>query len=201
MSAVLATALRDLRRRRLQTTVVALVVLLSSLAGTVALDLLVESDAPFDHAFAATAGAHLTLHVDSTHVTAARLRSTASLPPVAAAAGPWRELPLGVSATGVGKPGAFLTVVGRADSGGPVDELQLVRGRWVQRAGEVVLSRRESEDSGLPAGAQLVTDCTQGVTALRVVGIAAPVNDTADAWVTPAQAAALRMPAVPGGAA
>ena len=201
MSAVLTKALRDLRRRRLQTVVVALVVLLSSLAGAVALDLLVESDAPFDHAFAATNGAQLTLHVDSTHVTAAQLQATASLAPVSAAAGPWRELPLGVSATGVGKPGNFLALVGRPDPGGPVGQLQLVNGRWVQRTGEVVLSRRESEDSGLFVGDALVTDGTQGVSSLRVVGIAATVNDTADAWVTPAQAASLRMPVIPGGSA
>ena len=199
MSAVLTTALRDLRRRRLQTAVVALVVLLSSLAGTVALDLLVESDAPFDHAFAATAGAHLALHVDSTRVTESQLRNTASLPAVSAAAGPWRELPLGIAATGVGKPGNFLDVAGRGDPGGPVDQLQLVHGRWVQRSGEVVLSRRESEDSGLFVGDSLTTDGTQGVASLRVVGIAATVNDTTDAWVTPAQAAALRMPVLPGG--
>lgn len=199
MSAVLTAALRDLRHRRLQTAVVALVVLLSSLAGTVALDLLVESDAPFDQAFASTAGAHLTLHVDSTHVTAAQLRSTASLAPVAAAAGPWRALPLGISATGVGKPGNFLEVVGRADSGGPVDQLQVIHGRWVHRPGEVVLSRREAEDSGLFVNDTLDTTGTQGVNSLRVVGIAATVNDNTDAWVTPGQAATLRMPVIPGG--
>lgn len=199
MSAVLTTALRDLRRRRLQTAVVAVVVLLSSLAGTVALDLLVESDAPFDHAFASTHGAHLTLHVGSTRVSQSQLRSTASIAPVTAAAGPWRELPLGISATGVGKPGNFLDLVGRGDPGGPVDQLQLVHGRWAQRSGEVVLSRRESEDSGLFVGDTLTTDGTQGVVALNVVGIAATVNDTTDAWVTPAQAAALRMPVLPGG--
>lgn len=199
MSAVLTTALRDLRRRRLQTVVVALVVLLSSLAGTVALDLLVESDAPFDHAFAGTQGAQLTLHVDSTRVSESQVRSTRSIASVTAAGGPWRELPLGIAATGVGKPGSFLDVVGRADPGGPVDQLQLVHGRWVQRSGEVVLSRRESEDSGLIAGDTLTTDGTQGVAALHVVGIAATVNDTADAWVTPAQASSLRMPVLPSG--
>lgn len=199
MSAVLSKAVRDLRRRRLQTAVVAVVVLLSSLAGTVALDLLVESDAPFDHAFASTSGAQLTLHVDSTEVTASQLRATASLAAVSAAAGPWRELPLGVSASGVGKPGDFLDVAGRADPGGPVDRLQLIHGRWAQRSGEVVLSRRASEDSGLFVGDELNTDGTQGVAALRVVGIAAAVNDTTDAWVTPSQASALRMPTLPGG--
>ena len=199
MRAVLRTSFADLRRRRVQSAVVALVVLLSSLAGAVALNLLVESDAPFDTAFAAASGAHLVLHVDSTHVTAARVGATASLPPVAAAAGPWREVMLAIE--GGGRPGDFLNLVGRGDPGGPVDRLQLIAGRWVQRGGEVVLARRMAERLQLAPGGMLQTAGAQGVAALQVVGVAASVNDNSDAWVTPPQAMALRGPVNPGGAA
>ena len=52
MKAVVVKSWADLRRRKLQSVVIALVILLSSTAATLALSLLVESDAPYDHAFA-----------------------------------------------------------------------------------------------------------------------------------------------------
>ncbi|MBV9278606.1 MAG: hypothetical protein JOZ41_00850, partial [Chloroflexi bacterium] len=74
MSAIRTAALSDLRRRRLQTLVIAFVVLLASGAATMALSLLVESDAPFDHAFAHANGAHLVISYDGRLVSAQRLR-------------------------------------------------------------------------------------------------------------------------------
>ena len=52
MGAVRTQALADLRRRRLQAVVIAAVLCLASGAATIALDMLVESQAPFDRAFA-----------------------------------------------------------------------------------------------------------------------------------------------------
>ena len=57
-------ALADLRRRRLQAFVVTTVLLLATGAATVALDVLLEAQAPFDQAFAAANGAHLVVDYD-----------------------------------------------------------------------------------------------------------------------------------------
>jgi putative ABC transport system permease protein len=189
MSALLRAVRGDIRRRKLQGVVVAFVVLLSTLAGTVALDLLVESDAPFDQSFAQVNGAHLTLHFDSSRVSDAQLRATASLSSIEAAAGPWRETPLQITVPG--RPDTNLDLVGRSDPQGPVDQLQLITGRWVAQPGEAVVARRTAEDLGVLVGDHISVAPGQGVGSLRVVGIAAAVNDTADAWVTPAQAAAI----------
>ena len=78
MNAVIAAALADLHRRKLQTFIIALVVLLTSGAATLALSLLVETDAPYDHAFAHANGAHLTIVYHADQVSAATLRHTAS---------------------------------------------------------------------------------------------------------------------------
>ena len=69
MNAVRSKTAADLRRRKLQAMVIALVILLSSGAATLALSLLVESDAPYDHAFAQANGAHLTLRFAANRVT------------------------------------------------------------------------------------------------------------------------------------
>src|SRR6202521_5717356 len=151
----------DLRHRKLQSAVVASVVLLSTLAGTVALDLLVESDAPFDQAFAQANGAHLTLHFDTSRVSDAQLRGTATASAVEAAAGPWRETPLQISV--MGRPNTNLDLVGRGDPGGPADQLQLVSGRWASTIGEVVVARRTAEELSVAAGGQINAAPGQGV--------------------------------------
>ena len=51
MGAVRLKTFADLRRRRLQSLGLALVLFLSTATGTLALSILVESHAPFDHAF------------------------------------------------------------------------------------------------------------------------------------------------------
>ena len=65
MGAVLSKTVADLRRRRLQTVVLAVVLLLGSAAATLALSILVESKEPFDNAFAAANGAHLVIDYDA----------------------------------------------------------------------------------------------------------------------------------------
>ena len=47
-------------RRKVQTVVLGLVITVTTAAGTLALGLLVDSNAPFDHAFAAQHGAEVT---------------------------------------------------------------------------------------------------------------------------------------------
>ena len=63
-------------RRRVQTIVIALVLLVSTGASVLALALVVDSSAPFDHSFAAQRGAHLAVIVDPARATPADVAGT-----------------------------------------------------------------------------------------------------------------------------
>ncbi len=78
-------------RRRVQTFVIGLVLLISTAASVLALSLVVDSSAPFDESFAAQHGAHLAVVVDQSRATAADLAATRRLPGVTGAAGPFAE--------------------------------------------------------------------------------------------------------------
>src|SRR5689334_21520032 len=116
MSTILRKTLSDVRRRKLQTAIVGFIVFLSSVTATLALTLLVETDAPFVRAFQQTHGAHLYVTFDSTKVTAAQVSATQSLSVVSAANGPWRLMPAAVAFAG-GRV-RDIPVAGRADAGG-----------------------------------------------------------------------------------
>ncbi|MFD3621172.1 ABC transporter permease [Streptomyces sp. NPDC058676] len=188
MRAVWRAARAAVRRRRLQTLVIALVTLTSTAAIVVALGLVDAASAPFDKAFGKQRGAHVTAAFDPSRVSDAELARAARRPGVEAAAGPFAqaavELPRGTMDFGLGSE---LTVVGRDDPAGPVDRLDLWAGRWATGPGEVVLSRQPdwtADDLGkklrVPSGPDLT-----------VVGFAFDLGRTADAWVAPEQIAAL----------
>src|SRR6202040_1125223 len=130
MTAVVRKSLADLGRRKVQTAVILLVVFLSSLSATLALTLLVESDAPFDHAFQQAQGAHLTMTFAATAVTESELRARGANPAVSAFAGPFKVLPWTV------QPSAGQTfaaaLAGRARPGGALARLTLSARRWAQ---------------------------------------------------------------------
>jgi putative ABC transport system permease protein len=173
------------RRRRLQSMVVGVVVLLSSGTAVLALGLLVASSGPFDRAFARQDGAHATAGFDAAEVTAAALAATASRAGVTAAAGPFETVnaPL-LSGSMPLPPGP---VVGRQDPAAGVDELQLTGGRWLTGPGQIVLSS-DSAPGGLgPRVGSKITVDVPGRPTLTVVGIAASVTKTAAAWVWPTQ--------------
>src|SRR5215471_18658722 len=92
MSVMLRLALAHARRRKVQTVVVAVVSLLATTVGVLALNLRTLTDAPYDRAFDAQSGSHLTVAFASGRVTPAQLRNTASLPTVAATGGPWPQI-------------------------------------------------------------------------------------------------------------
>ncbi|MCK9930885.1 hypothetical protein MXD62_27725 [Frankia sp. Mgl5] len=152
-------------RRRAQTAVVALTTLLAVTASVLALGLIAGSRAPFDRAFAAQNGAHLTVQFDATKVTAARIAATASATPVARAAGPFpvAELRLRISSgselpAGLGLPP--VTVVGRDQPGGgpaAIDRVAVLEGRWATRRGEIVLDPDRLPPSLLGARLDLPT--------------------------------------------
>lgn len=189
MRAVWRATHAAVRRRRLQTLVIALVTLTSTTAMVVALGLLDAASAPFDKAFAQQRGPHVVAVFDPGKVSDAQLAHAARQPGVADAAGPHAqatvELPDGSMSFGLGTE---ITVVGRADPDGPVDRLDLWAGRWATRPGEVVLNR-QSDWTPDDLGKRL--PMPPGGPDLTVVGFAFDLSRTADAWVAPQQIDAL----------
>ena len=64
------------RRRRLQSAVIVVMVALASATITLGLNLLLESRSPYDRAFEAQKGAHLKVFYDARRVTPGQLAST-----------------------------------------------------------------------------------------------------------------------------
>jgi putative ABC transport system permease protein len=192
------TALRGgLAGRRLQALVIALVVLASAAASTLAAGLLEASNAPFNHAFAAQHGADATITVGSS----AGLAATERLAGVTAAAGPFAEATVSASAMLPGIPGATrfqaLTLAGRSSPGGPVDDIVLSSGHWPDATGQIVVSRELATASGgisLGVGQVITLTGVPGSLRLTVVGVGTSVTGTADGWVVPAQITALGSP-------
>jgi len=192
-----------LTRRKVQTVVIFTVLLVSAASATLGLGLLLDSNGPFQHAFAAQRGADVAASINSTKATAGQLAGTRRLPQVTAAAGPFAEATITprISAHGgITLPSA--TVAGRASPGGPVDDLTLDAGRWARRPGEIVLSRGFN---GVGPAAQLIgshitVTSAPGDPVLTVVGVAKSITDTANGWVLPAEIAALRAPHTPAAA-
>jgi putative ABC transport system permease protein len=201
---VVRAVLGGLARRRVQTVVIAVVLLISTGSAVLALALLADSDAPFDHAFADRSGAHVTAAMDTSTVTPTQLAATAALPQVIAAAGPFPQTHVGDACTPVvvrlgganGIPLEAMTVVGRDSPSGPVDQVALVAGRWAQRPGEIVLQFGYM-GGHVPVASTLTVTGLPGTPHLSVVGIAASATATADAWVVPTEIATLRPPGAP----
>ena len=192
-------------RRRVQTTVIGLVLLVSTAASVLALALVVDSRSPFDHAFAAQRGADVTVTVDAAKATPAELAATTRLKGVTAAAGPFPEVAIN------GKmPGPYgstvslpqLTLAGRSSPGGGVDDLTLQSGHWARAPGQVVLD--SSPGAGVilrpPLGSKITLSGLPGQPALTVVGLASSVTGTAGGWVTPGEIARLRTHGAPDSA-
>ncbi|WP_328544353.1 FtsX-like permease family protein [Streptomyces europaeiscabiei] len=194
MSALGRVVRAGVGRRRVQTVVMVLTTLMAVTASVLAVGLLVAARAPFERAFAEQRGAHLTGQFDGAKVTAARLAETADAPGVTATAGPFLALsvrPRTVTGSDFMPAGVDLpplTVVGREDPGGPVDEIDLIAGSWATRPGQIVLA---ADGTPLRPGARLTVPDAPGAPTLTVVGLARSVTGTGDAWVTPAQAEAL----------
>ncbi|MFF2230999.1 ABC transporter permease [Streptomyces anulatus] len=178
-------------RRRVQTLVIGLTSMMAVAASVLGGSLLVVSGAPFDDAFAAQHGAHLSVRFDAGEVSAAQLSESGKADGVSGAAGPFRTATVTPRPDGA-NPGWPMTVVGREDPGGGVDEVALLDGRWPTRPGETVLS---AGSALLPTpGLRITFPDLPGDPALTVVGVARSVTGTADAWVVPSQMAALTAP-------
>ncbi|WIM99717.1 FtsX-like permease family protein [Actinoplanes oblitus] len=168
-------------RRRVQTVVIALVVLIAVSASVLGGTLLVASTAPFDRAFDQQNGAHLIAGFDAGRTTAAQVAASAHAAGVSAAAGPFPTASIS-PVDDHGRPFP-MTVVGRPQPTGGVDDVTLLKGRWATRPGEVVLfsdGRTEGMRSRAIGAVWRNPD-------LVVVGLARSVSETADGWVVPEQ--------------
>ncbi|MDQ0835024.1 putative ABC transport system permease protein [Streptomyces achromogenes] len=196
MSALSRVVRSGVERRRVQTFVIGLTAMVAVAASVLGGSLLVVSGAPFDDAFARQHGAHLSVEFDAARTDAGRVKETGRADGVAAVAGPFRTVSASPRIRG-GRAVWPMTVVGRGDPDGPVDDLTLSAGRWAVRPGEIVLNADASLFPDL--GLELAFPGLPGDPVLTVVGAARSVTGSADAWVTPAQAAALTTPGRPGG--
>jgi putative ABC transport system permease protein len=198
ITSALQAARKGLAGRPLQAVVIGLVVLCSTAASALALGMIVETNAPFDHAFATDHGAQVAVTVGTSRASPARLAATARLPGVTAAAGPFPETEVTARIRLPGSAGALdqqLVLTGRASPGGPVDDLVLDAGRWADATGQVVWSQGPNS---LPVGIGQKITLTggHGSRQLTVVGVATSVTTTAQAWVVPAEITALHGPGV-----
>jgi putative ABC transport system permease protein len=191
---IVRAARGGLTGRRLQATVIGVVVLATTAASVLALGLLIDSNAPFNHAFAAQRGAQVAATVDTSVASPADLAATTRLPSVTAASGPFPVTTVNARISIPGGPGVLdgtVPLTGRASPGGPVDELTLQAGHWPQAPGQVVWSGQGALSGVMTPGAQLTVTSVKGSPKLTVVGIATSVTNTAQAWVLPAEITAL----------
>jgi putative ABC transport system permease protein len=195
------TASGGVLRHKVQSFVIGMVLLVSTASATLGLALLAASSAPFDHAFAAQHGADVTLTANPARATPAQLAATRGVAGVTADAGPFGEVTVQTLAAGqpLGPQGGQQTLVGRSSPDGPVDDLVLTAGHWLDGPRQVVLNGRPwqgpgSGGGGPPVGTVLTVPGVPGRPSLTVVGYADSITDTADGWVTPGEIAALRAP-------
>jgi putative ABC transport system permease protein len=182
----------------LQTAVIALVVLASTAASALALGMIADTNAPFDHAFVKDHGAQVAVTADTSTASAAQLAATTRLPGVTAAAGPFPQTQVTVHIGLSGAAGTLeqqLLVTGRASPGGPVDDLSLDAGRWAKTTGEIVWARGRTSVP-VRLGQKITVTGVPGSPQLTVVGIATSVTSTSQAWVLPAEISALHAPGV-----
>jgi putative ABC transport system permease protein len=191
MSAVTTKVLGDLRRRRLQAAVIAVVIFLASGTTTLGLTLLQTASDPWERAFEAQKGAHLTVHFDRHKVDTQQLAGTPALIGASASAGPWPLVYGAAFALGTHK--YQLDTVGRDSPQSDVEVLRLVAGRWVEGPGEIVVTRAFADFNHVRLGDRLQSLGSLEKPALVVVGEAVDIDEGGaelsrqSAWVAPSQ--------------
>jgi putative ABC transport system permease protein len=187
---VLRAAAGGIARHLVPTVVVFVVLAASTAAALVGVTLLTNANELFYNAVATQHGADLAVTVDAARANAAQLAATRRAAGVTQAAGPYPETSVTLAAGGAGGmsiPG--LSVVGRARRSGPLDDLTLNQGQWATLPGEIDLAIYQPLH--VPIGSTVVVTSAPGQPTLTVVGYAGSVVRDEDAWVTPAEVAAL----------
>ncbi|MBO1416721.1 FtsX-like permease family protein [Streptomyces sp. FH025] len=196
MSALGKVVRAGVGRKRVQTLVMVLTTMMSVMACILAVGLLVAAQGPYQRSFSDQHGAHLNVLYDQAKASPAQLAAAAHAPGVSASAGPYPALtvqPRSGPGTRFPSAGSLLppmTLVGRGQ-GGPMDDLRITNGRWIQGPGEVVFLDGHSP---LAVGDSAQFTDLPGQPTLKVVGLAASVSWSADGWIAPEQVAGLTPP-------
>ena len=191
---VVRTASGGAMRHKVQAFVLFMVLLVSTASAALGLGLIVASNAPYNHAFAAQKGADVTLVVNADKATAAQLTASEHAAGVTAASGPFTTV--SPSFNFEGQPWGTISIVGRSAPSGPVDTVDLSAGHWPDGPGQMVFDARPGLIGG-PGGQVQLGSTFQATTlpgdpTLTVVGFATSITRSANAWVTPAQAMTLQ---------
>jgi putative ABC transport system permease protein len=193
MNAILVKALADIRRRRLQSAVVLVIVLLASLTGTIALTLMSQARDPYQRAFDAQKGAHLQVYYDR-KVDPDLLPGTARLIGATASGGPY-PVTYVEYAHGDGKHP--LQTIGRAGPDSNVGVLKVVAGHWPTTDHEIALTRSFSDLRKISIGDRLKDVSVPGKPVLTVVAQVVDIDEGdaslsgQNAWVLPSAVAGL----------
>jgi putative ABC transport system permease protein len=186
---VLTKAIADIRRHRLQTLVVFTVAALGITVGAMGGTLLIQTSSPYDRAFADLAGPHIVANFDSQKVSQNQVAATASLPGVTESAGPW---PVAAVPFEKGSAKFALRLLGRDYPTGNLDRVEVLRGRWVQGPGEIVVTRSFATADRISLGDVITALGTPSKPLLKVVGEAVDVDPSPDrGWVSSNQIASL----------
>lgn len=201
MTAILSKCLGDLRRHRLQGIVIALIVMLASGTGVIALTLMTQAGNPYDQAFAQQNGAHLQAFFDATKIGASALPATAQTIGATTYGGPYPESGITLER---GSDKYFLDLIARDTPDAQVARIRVVSGRWVSASNEIVITKSFADLNGVGLGAR-VTDVNLPTTpVLTVVGEVVDIDEgqadlgSQTAWVTTAAMPALAVKGHPG---
>jgi putative ABC transport system permease protein len=196
MRAVIVKALADLRRRRLQATVIFLTVLLAMAAGTTAVTLMSQTRDPYQIAFDKQRGAHLQVAFNAT-TDPRLLGNTPALIGASASGGPY---PASNIQFRFGDRKFYVDAVGRENPRGAVEVLSITSGRWPLANDEIVLTRSFSELNKISVGDRIKVTSVAQIPTLTVVGEAVDIDEgSADlssqrAWMLPAALPPLSTP-------
>jgi putative ABC transport system permease protein len=192
------TASGGIFRHKVQAFVLTMVLLISTASATLGLALLEANNGPWTRAFNAQDGAHLTLDFaagsarGARGVSSAQLDATAHAAGVAAAAGPFLEVPVNLDYAG--QPWGAPTLTGRASPSSPVDNVVVTEGHWVTGPGQIVLDNGPAPpgSGGPELGGTFQAVSLPGKPSFTIVGFANSITNSAFGWVTPAQATTLQ---------
>ncbi|WP_406210095.1 ABC transporter permease [Kitasatospora sp. NBC_01560] len=195
MSALGKVVRSGVGRRRVQSLVMALTTFAAVTSSVLSLGLLAVVQAPFEHAFKARNGAHLSVQFDGSKATAAQAAATAHAAGVTEASGPYPvtaalNTSFGTDCTAnivqgmplAGRVNEPVVAATRPDLAGAsgLDHLALEQGRWPTTANEIVLA---SWVRNCPDGS-VVFDSLPGKPSFKVVGKANSLTNTATGFLT-----------------
>src|ERR1700694_3224965 len=173
MTGVLAKALRDIRRRRLQVAVVFVTTLLAVGTGTIALTLIAQTSDPYQTAFEAQKGAHLVVDFDG-RVDPGALAGTPAAIGASAFAGPYRASDMQFQSGG---HKYTVTTIARDNPGGDVGQLRITGGRWPSNGKEIALTRSFADLNHVSIGDRLRVLSVPEAPSLTVVGLVVDIDE------------------------